>query len=106
MKQFRRHIITIILLLGCVTFFQGTTYATEVEIHGQIGRNEAILQPQNESESDTNSKLAQPKQTHIGLKRFPNNGSVTEKLMPIGLLLLLIYLVLNRWKAHRNKRLG
>ena len=106
MKKFSCHIITIILLAGCVSLFQSSASATDVEIHGQIGKNETIVQSSSEPESDSDSKLAQPKQTSIGLRRLPNNGSTNENLTLIGLLLLLMYLLLTRWKAHRSKRVG
>ncbi|EOH93961.1 hypothetical protein UAW_02382 [Enterococcus haemoperoxidus ATCC BAA-382] len=107
MKRFSCHIIIFILLAGCGILFQDFAYATtDVEIHGRIGGNERHTQPSKEPESKTDTKLAQPKQTHIELTKFPNTGSIIEQLTPIGLLLLLIYLLLNRWKAHRHKRLG
>ncbi|MGX7150640.1 hypothetical protein [Enterococcus ureasiticus] len=107
MKQFSCHIITIILLASGISLFQDFTYAaTDIEIHGQIGRNETIPQSPNKPETDSETKLAQPKQNHIELKKLPKAGSVIEKLTPIGLMLLFIYLLLYTWKAHRNKRAG
>lgn len=107
MKQFSCHIITIILLVSCIGVYQDIAYATtEVEINGQIGGNQISEQPPKEVESESDIKLAQPKQAHIGLRKFPNTGSIIGKLTPIGLLLLLIYVLLNRRKAHRRKSVG
>ncbi len=104
MKQFSCHIMMIILLACSVGFHQEIVQATttEVEVNGQIGGTKANAQPPKELEPETDTKLAQPKQTHIELRKFPNMGSIIENVIPIGLLLLLIYLVLNRWKAHRK----
>ncbi|WP_086314228.1 hypothetical protein A5821_001829 [Enterococcus sp. 7F3_DIV0205] len=107
MKKFSCHIIMFILLTGCLGLYQDFAYAaTDVEIHGQIGGTETNTQPSKELELKTDTKLAQPKQTHIELKNFPNTGSMIEKLTPIGLVLLLFYILLNRWKAHKNRRMG
>ncbi|PZL74780.1 hypothetical protein CI088_06620 [Enterococcus plantarum] len=104
MKQFKCYIITIILLVSSITSFQTIADATtDIEIHGQIGRNETTIQPSIKPEPGSDTKLAQPKQTHIRVKNFPTAGSIVEQLTPIGLLLLLIFLLLSRWKAHRNK---
>lgn len=106
MKQFSCHIIMLILLVVGIGFHQEAVYAVsaEVEVNGQIGGNKTNAQPQSpkEIESEPNQKLAQPKQTHIGLRKFPSTGSIIEVITPIGLLLLLIYLLLNRWEAHRK----
>lgn len=107
MKQLSCHIITLIFLVSAIGFYQDYTYAaTNVEIHGQIGGNETDTQPSKEQELKPDTKLAQPKQNHIELKKFPNNGSEIDRLAPIGGIILLIYLLLNRWKAHHNKNLG
>ncbi|OJG91805.1 hypothetical protein RV15_GL000245 [Enterococcus silesiacus] len=92
----------IILLVGCIGFYQDFAYAatTEIEVNGQIGGNKTNVQPPKEQELET--KLAQPKQTHIELRKFPNTGSLIETITPIGFIVLLIYLLFNRWKAHRN----
>lgn len=104
MKRFSCHIITLILLVSGTIFLQSSAYAaTDVEIYGQIGGNQTSSHPPKESEADTGTKLAQPKQTHIELRRFPNMGSIVEKITPIGLILLMIYLLVNRWKAHRKE---
>ncbi|OJG72519.1 hypothetical protein RV12_GL000933 [Enterococcus quebecensis] len=81
-------------------------HAAEIEIHGQIGEDKVTVQPPKESETKIYGTLAKPKQTHIELKTFPNTGSMTEKVTLLGLLLLLIYVLLSRWKAHRKKRPG
>lgn len=105
MKQFNCHIITFILLLGCIGFYQKAAYAdtAEVEINGQIGGKTVNEQAPKEPTGKPNTNLAKPKQSHITLRRFPNNGSIIDTLTPIGILLLLIYILLLRWKAHRNK---
>lgn len=94
-----------VLLLGYIGFHQELTYANtaEIEIDGQIGGNEPTIHSPNEPTSNPITNLAQPKQMHIELRKFPNTGSIIEKVTPIGLLLLLIYLLLSRWKAHRNR---
>lgn len=106
MKRFSCHIITLILLVSGTIFLQSSAYAaTDVEIYGQIGGNQTSSHPpkESEAEADTGKQLAQPKQKHIELRRFPNTGSVVEKITPIGLILLMIYLLVNRWKAHRKE---
>lgn len=102
MKPFSCHVIMIMLWVGCIVFSQNFTYAatTEIEVNGQIGGNKTNVQPPKEQELET--KLAQPKQTYIELKNFPNTGSIIETITPIGFIVLLIYWLLNRWKAHRK----
>lgn len=101
MKQISCHIITIILLVSGTVFFQDIVYAaTNVEIYGKIGGQEQSPPPPKEPELKPDIELAQPKETHIELTKFPNTGSIVETLSPIGLLLLLIYLLVSKWKAH------
>ncbi|MGX7265812.1 hypothetical protein [Enterococcus crotali] len=104
MKRFNCHIILFILLVGYIGFYQESVYAStaEIEVSGQIGGNKANSQPPKEQEQEPDTKLAQPEQTHIELRKFPNMGSLIETITPIGFVLLLIYLLLSRWKAHRK----
>ncbi|MBO0438790.1 hypothetical protein [Candidatus Enterococcus ikei] len=104
MKKFSCHIITLILLAGCISLFQASVYAStaEIEVNGQIGGNKTNPQPPKKHEQELDTKLAQPKQAHIELRKFPNTGSLIETIAPIGFVLLLIYLLLSRWKAHRK----
>ncbi|MDA9471693.1 hypothetical protein [Enterococcus sp. 5H] len=105
MKRLRYHIITIIVLIGSISFFsqiKATAQASEIEVHGQIGGGISTAESIEETKKEPET-LAQPKQTHIALKKFPNTGSIIEKLPLIGLLLLLIYFLLKKWEAHRRK---
>ncbi|MEI5994561.1 hypothetical protein [Candidatus Enterococcus mansonii] len=106
MKRFSCWVVTLILLVGYTSFYLQTfdqVQAIEIEIQGQIGGENSTTQSLKESEQKNDIKLAQPKQTHIELNKFPNTGSLIEKLSLYGGVLLLIYLILNRWKAHKKK---
>lgn len=107
MKQLSCRIMTLILLLGCISFYQEVAHAdtADVEIKGQIGSNATAEQTPREPIGKPTTNLAQPKQSHIKLRTFPNTGSIIERYIPLGLLLLLSYVLLSRWKAHRNRQL-
>lgn len=105
MKRLRYHIITIIVLVGSIGFFSQikvTAQSSEIEVHGQIGGGTSTVASTEEIKKEPET-LAQPKQTHIALKKLPNTGSIIEKLPIIGLLLLLVYFLLKKWEAHRRK---
>lgn len=107
MNQLRCHILTIIVLIGSISFFSITAVcaqSSEIEVHGQIGGKTSTTGTSSDPMIEADS-LAQPQQTHIVLKKFPNTGSVVEKLMPIGLLAVLLYFLLKKREAHRRKNI-
>jgi hypothetical protein len=103
MKRYRISLVTLILLTG-FSLFQiafDRVAAAEIQISGQIGKDEQAVEPSVEPEKK--QELAQPKQTHIVLKKFPDTGFITDKLALIGLLVLLIYLTILIREAHRKR---
>lgn len=105
MKRLRYHIITIIVLISSIGFFaqiKAIAQTSEIDVYGQIGGGTSTVESIEETKKEPET-LAQPKQTHIALKELPNAGSAIGKLTQIGLLVLLIYILLKTWEAHRRK---
>lgn len=105
MKRFSYYVVTLILSIGCIGLYLNGSIlaeATQVEIQGKIGENGAVTPPLEEAEPETEVKLAEPKQNHIALTKFPNTGSISNTLTFMGFVLLLLYLLVKRWEAHRK----
>ncbi|MGG5343073.1 LPXTG cell wall anchor domain-containing protein [Enterococcus sp. AZ192] len=104
MKQFSLSIVTCILLIGCSFNFPLPTQASEadIQIRGTVGSERQTEIEQSSKEPEVQQELAQPKQTHIALKKFPNTGNKASNLATVGFLLLTIYLLLSVREAHRK----
>lgn len=101
--KYRVYLFGSLLFLISLFLFIPHTFATEVQIRGEIGASEESIPSVTVPES-TGPTLAKPIQKQIQTTDLPKAGSVNGRMAEVGYGLLIILLLLIWNKRQRYKK--